>query len=52
MNSLNTAKRLHVSEKAWSKLANHFAVMLNDYDSQCLADVQRHVEKWRVTMFQ
>ncbi|CAK8690820.1 unnamed protein product [Clavelina lepadiformis] len=51
LNSLTTAKRLHVSEKAWSKLSNHFTVMLSDHDSQCLSTIQRHVEEWRKLMF-
>ena len=31
--SLNTAKKLHLCEKAWSKLARHFAVFLSEKDS-------------------
>ena len=38
--SLNTAKRLHVSEKAWAKLANHFAILLSDKDTGTMAILQ------------
>nr|CAB3224803.1 axonemal dynein light chain domain-containing protein 1-like [Phallusia mammillata] len=51
VNSLNTAKRLHVSEKAWSKLANHFTVLLSDRDSENLAQMQKHVSTWRELIF-
>lgn len=38
--SLTTAKRLHLSEKAWSKLANHFSVLLSDKDTEQLTALQ------------
>ncbi|XP_076455039.1 axonemal dynein light chain domain-containing protein 1-like isoform X2 [Babylonia areolata] len=44
---LTTAKRLHVSEKAWAKLANHFTILLSDRDTDLLTQIQGHVEKWR-----
>ncbi|EDO47152.1 predicted protein, partial [Nematostella vectensis] len=31
--SLNTAKKLHLCEKAWAKLARHFAIFLSEKDS-------------------
>ncbi|KAL8625878.1 hypothetical protein ACOMHN_012470 [Nucella lapillus] len=44
---LTTAKRLHVSEKAWTKLANHFTILLSDRDTDLLTQIQGHVDKWR-----
>lgn len=44
---LVTAKRLHVSEKSWAKLANHFTILLSDRDTDLLTQVQGHVERWR-----
>ncbi|CAC5410951.1 unnamed protein product [Mytilus coruscus] len=45
--NLTTAKRLHVSEKAWVKLASHFTILLSDRDTQVLTNLQGHVERWR-----
>ena len=45
--SLVTAKRLHISEKSWSKLASHFAILLSDKDTDDLAQLQLIVEQWR-----
>ena len=42
--SLNTAKRLHVSEKAWAKLANHFTVLLSDRDTEVLIKLQSYAD--------
>ncbi|PVD21951.1 hypothetical protein C0Q70_17754 [Pomacea canaliculata] len=44
---LVTAKRLHVSEKSWVKLANHFTILLSDRDTEMLTKIQHHVERWR-----
>ncbi|KAK6195039.1 hypothetical protein SNE40_000555 [Patella caerulea] len=44
---LTTAKRLHVSEKAWAKLAHHFTILLSDKDTEVLTVIQTHVEQWR-----
>ncbi|KAL3870210.1 hypothetical protein ACJMK2_038289, partial [Sinanodonta woodiana] len=44
---LITAKRLHVSEKAWVKLATHFTILLSDRDTDLLTKIQTHLEKWR-----
>lgn len=44
---LVTAKRLHVSEKSWAKLANHFTILLSDRDTDLLTLIQGHVERWR-----
>ena len=41
--SLNTAKKLHLCEKAWAKLSRHFAIFLSDKDSiqvGCLSQVK------------
>ena len=45
--SLNTSKRLHISEKAWCKLAHHFTVLLSDSDTVVLTALQGYVDKWR-----
>ncbi|KAI0239999.1 Axonemal dynein light chain domain-containing protein 1 [Lamellibrachia satsuma] len=45
--SLNTAKRLHVSEKAWAKLANHFTVLLSDRDTEVLIKLQSYTDTFR-----
>ncbi len=45
--SLNTAKRLHVAEKSWAKLANHFTILLSDKDTEALTCLQSFVDKWR-----
>ena len=45
--SLNTAKRLHVSEKGWVKLANHFTILLSDKDTEILTKLQTHVDSFR-----
>ena len=45
--SLNTAKRLHVSEKAWAKLAKHFSIRLSDADTTLLTKLQDYAEKFR-----
>jgi len=37
---LTTAKRLHVSEKAWAKLAHHFTILLSDKDTDLLTKIQ------------
>ena len=44
---VTTAKRLHVSEKAWFKLGTHFTVLLSDQDTEVLAKLQTFVDKWR-----
>lgn len=36
-----------MSEKAWSKLANHFTILLSDKDTEMLTQIQGYVEKWR-----
>ena len=45
--SLNTARRLHVCEKAWAKLANHFTILLSDKDTEMITLLQGHVDHWR-----
>merc|ERR1712142_1371071 len=46
-NDLTIVRRLYVSERAWSKMANHFTVFLTERDSSDLKDLQEHVETWR-----
>ncbi|XP_032220070.1 axonemal dynein light chain domain-containing protein 1 [Nematostella vectensis] len=45
--SLNTAKKLHLCEKAWAKLARHFAIFLSEKDSIQLESLTAHVQQWR-----
>lgn len=45
--SLNTAKKLHLCEKAWAKLSRHFAIFLSDKDSIQLEKLTNHVQTWR-----
>lgn len=45
--SLNTAKKLHLCEKAWAKLSRHFAILLSEKDSMQLETLTHHVQKWR-----
>ncbi|CAH1787293.1 unnamed protein product [Owenia fusiformis] len=49
---LNTAKRMHISEKSWAKLANHFTILLSDKDTELLAKLQGYVETWHDLMEQ
>ena len=39
-NSLSTARRLQICEKSWSKLANHFTIVLSDRDTVQLSELQ------------
>ena len=39
-NDLTIARRFYVSERAWSKMANHFTVFLTERDSADLKDLQ------------
>ncbi|XP_067942118.1 axonemal dynein light chain domain-containing protein 1-like [Watersipora subatra] len=45
-----TARRAYIAEKAWSKLAHHFTVLLSDKDTEMLTRLQEHMEKWRDLM--
>jgi hypothetical protein len=42
--NLKTSQRLHLNEKAWSKLAAHFAVVLSDRDTQQLSELQNYIQ--------
>lgn len=46
-NNLKTAKRLHLHEKAWHKLADHFAIVLSDIDSIHLQKLTTTVQQWQ-----
>ncbi|CAG5099408.1 Oidioi.mRNA.OKI2018_I69.XSR.g16513.t2.cds [Oikopleura dioica] len=48
-NELSVARRIYVSERAWSKLARHFAVFLAERDSNDLNLLQMEVHRWRDT---
>ena len=47
--SLQTIHRLQLGERAWSKLAGHFAVLLSDRDTQQVSDPHFHVLMCHVT---
>ncbi|XP_030853355.1 axonemal dynein light chain domain-containing protein 1 isoform X2 [Strongylocentrotus purpuratus] len=49
-NSLTTARRLHICEKAWSKLTHHFTIVLSDRDTVQLSQLQVLVERHRLLM--
>lgn len=49
---LTNAKRLHMAEKAWVKLAKHFTILLSGTDSTRLAELQMHIDKFRELMFE
>ncbi|CAD5117036.1 DgyrCDS5863 [Dimorphilus gyrociliatus] len=49
---LTNARRLHVAEKAWVKLAKHFTILLSGTDSSMLAELQMHIDKFRELMFE
>ncbi|EDV27619.1 uncharacterized protein TRIADDRAFT_53503 [Trichoplax adhaerens] len=44
---LNTARRLHLSEKAWVKFATHFTVLTSDRDSIELSQLQHKAHMWQ-----
>lgn len=46
-NNLRTAKRLYLHEKAWHKLADHFAIVLSDIDSIHLQKLTNNVQQWQ-----
>lgn len=45
--NLVTVRRLHLFEKAWYKLANHFAVLLGQEDEKLLQTLAGHVHNWQ-----
>ena len=47
---MNSTRRLFVSERAWSQLAEHFALALSDRDSTELSFVQSDIDAWCVTL--
>jgi len=46
-NELTISRRLYVSERSWSKMGNHFAVLISEKDSKNLNELQEQVNKWR-----
>jgi len=46
-NELTISRRLYVSERAWSKMGNHFAVIISERDSINLIELQKLVGQWR-----
>lgn len=49
-NKLETAKRVNLSEKSWSKLAKHFALYICDQDTQDLVRIQKLTDTWKNSM--
>uniref|UniRef100_A0A8C0XMZ1 Axonemal dynein light chain domain-containing protein 1 n=1 Tax=Castor canadensis TaxID=51338 RepID=A0A8C0XMZ1_CASCN len=49
-NRVILAKRLYLNEKAWSKYAKHFIIMLTTKDTADLAMLQRLTEKWKLSL--
>jgi len=47
---LNSARRLCVSEHAWSRLADHFSIALSERDMADLVSVQSSVDGWVVAL--
>lgn len=45
--SLTLARRMHVAEKAWSKLAKHFALRVTEADSGELQQAAEFVARYR-----
>jgi hypothetical protein len=45
---LNSSRQLCVTEKSWSRLADHFAVALCDRDMSELTVLQSSVDAWHV----
>ncbi|XP_075792966.1 axonemal dynein light chain domain-containing protein 1 isoform X3 [Pelodiscus sinensis] len=46
-NQLTLARRLYVSEKAWTKITKHFVVLLASQDTADLSDLQEMTEQFR-----
>ncbi|XP_046844045.1 axonemal dynein light chain domain-containing protein 1-like isoform X2 [Xenia sp. Carnegie-2017] len=44
---LNVAKRLHLHERAWSKLMTHFSLILSQKDSEQLQEVVNSFQSWK-----
>ena len=40
-----------MAEKAWSKLALHFALSLGEKDTKILIELQKIIELWKDTLF-
>jgi hypothetical protein len=40
-----------LAEKAWSKLALHFALSLGEKDTKILIELQKIIELWKDTLF-
>ncbi|XP_063795883.1 axonemal dynein light chain domain-containing protein 1 isoform X2 [Pseudophryne corroboree] len=49
-NQLQLARRLYISEKAWTKVVRHFIVLLASNDTKDLSEIQQTTEKWREHM--
>ena len=47
---MNTAKRLNLSEKSWSKLSKSFALLMSDKDTKDLNEIQKLTESWKDTI--
>lgn len=45
--SLNSAKKLCITEKCWHQLASHFTVVLGERDTSELTTLQSLTDQWR-----
>ncbi|KAM9324756.1 axonemal dynein light chain domain-containing protein 1 [Gastrophryne carolinensis] len=49
-NHLHLARKMYLSEKAWTKIVRYFLVLLASNDSKDLSEIQQTTEKWREHM--
>ncbi|XP_068095833.1 axonemal dynein light chain domain-containing protein 1 [Hyperolius riggenbachi] len=49
-NQLQLARKMYLSEKAWTKVVRHFLVLLASNDTKDLSEIQQTTEKWREHM--
>lgn len=39
-----------MAEKAWAKLARHFAILISDKDTKELNEIQKYSDEWKETI--
>ncbi|KAM5148096.1 axonemal dynein light chain domain-containing protein 1 [Mantella aurantiaca] len=49
-NQLHLARKMYLSERAWTKVVWHFLVLLASNDTKDLSEIQQSTEKWREHM--
>lgn len=47
---LQTVRRQQVCERSWHSLAQHFAILLSDRDTEQLLAVQEHILAWKAAL--